>query len=83
MYMTVGFNQFCDAFRNSGRAGAWTTEGLQLLFEHLCDEDIELDAIALDCEWTEYRSMKKAREEIGSLRGRTILKGDVCIVVGG
>ena len=59
MYQSVGFNEFRDAFRACGRLDQFTNEGMRVLFEHLAQveedtgDEMELDVIALCCEWYE------------------------------
>lgn len=49
--------QFREAFRLAGRADQFSYEGLEVLFDYLeeCseEEDIELDVVALCCEYYE------------------------------
>jgi hypothetical protein len=54
MKQTIGLSQFQDAFE-SCRPNSFSYEGLELLFDFLeeCDSEMELDVIALDCEYTE------------------------------
>lgn len=60
MIQSITFCQFCDAFRDAGRADNFTYEGKKVLFEYLemleddCDTSIELDVIALCCDFSEY-----------------------------
>jgi hypothetical protein len=55
MIQRIGFCQFCDASRDSGRNTQFTYEAKRALFDYLEDigEEIELDVIALCCEWYE------------------------------
>jgi hypothetical protein len=53
MYIQVTFQDFCDAFRDMDRDDKFSYEGQRALFEYLEDEDIELDIIALCCEYQE------------------------------
>lgn len=59
MKQTVYINDFRDAFRSAGRASSFTWDGLRVLFEYLEEyedstgTEIELDVIALCCEYTE------------------------------
>ena len=59
MKQTVNFNQFVDAFNNAGRQDQFSYEALQAIFEYITDyeqdsgEEIELDVIAICCDWTE------------------------------
>ena len=57
MIQRIGFCQFCDAFRDMGRNEQFTYEAKRALFDYLEElgedigEEIELDVIALCCEW--------------------------------
>lgn len=59
MYQSVGFGEFCDAFRACNRSGNFSYEGKCILFDYLegyeedTGESIELDIIALCCEYSE------------------------------
>lgn len=55
MKQTVDFQTFRDTFRAYDRADQFSREGLELLFDHLeeCDPDMELDVIALCCDYSE------------------------------
>jgi hypothetical protein len=70
-------------------ANNFTDEGLELLFEYLDDLDgtIDMDSIAICCEWTEYENIEAAEkeylldEEEDLEDNTTVLKGDSDIVV--
>lgn len=53
--------QFMDKFRDMGREKQFTYDGKSALYDYLtdleeqCDMEIELDVIALCCEYTEYQ----------------------------
>ena len=59
MKTTVNFSYFVDAFKKLGRDHNFTSEGLRLLFDYLEEveqstgEELELDVIALCCEYDE------------------------------
>lgn len=59
MYQTINYNDFRDAFRRMDRADQFSKAGLYGLFQHLEEleestgETIELDVIALCCEYQE------------------------------
>ena len=59
MKQTVNFYDFCGAFRNMGRDIQFTRDGLMVLFEYIeeyedsCGGEVELDVIALCCEYSE------------------------------
>ena len=68
MYKTINVGDFRDAFRDYGREENFSYEGLGALFEYLEEleedigEPIELDVIALCCEYTEYSSFEELQE---------------------
>jgi hypothetical protein len=59
MKTTVDFYDFREAFRNYGRADSYSREGLEMLFNYLEDleqdmgQELELDVIALCCDYNE------------------------------
>ena len=56
MHIQVTFSGFCDAFRDHGRDDQFTYAGQRALFDYLEaseEESLELDIIALCCEYTE------------------------------
>ena len=65
MKKTVHFSDFCDEFTQSGRGDSYSYAGLQALYDWITDyeedtgEEIELDVIALCCEWTEYEDIEE------------------------
>ena len=60
--MSVGFNLFVQAFEDYNRSNNFSRSALGHLFEYLEEletdtgEEIELDVIALCCEYSEYSS---------------------------
>lgn len=62
MKQTVNFYDFCDAWRIHGRNDSFSYDGKKALWEWLeqweddCGEEIELDVIALDCDYSEHAS---------------------------
>jgi hypothetical protein len=62
---------FTDAFRACGRGTQFSPDALRALFEHLerveedTDTELELDPIAICCEWAEYPSALAAAKEYG------------------
>ena len=63
MKTTVYYNDFNQAFRNHGRQDNFTSDGLQALFDYIEEleqdtgEEVELDVIALCCEYAEYNGL--------------------------
>ena len=64
MIQAINFSDFQDAFRNMNRQENFTYEAKQALFDYLEDleeslgKQIELDVIALCCEWSEYEDIE-------------------------
>ena len=71
MKQTVTKYMFTEAFRHAGRSEQFSYSGLQALFEYLEEmeegtgEEMELDVIALCCDFSEYATAKEAAEEYG------------------
>lgn len=63
LYKYINFSDFCDAFFKAGRGDNFTYEAKKALFEYLeeqaqlNDEPIELDVVALCCEFEEYENL--------------------------
>jgi len=70
MIERLTFGMFCDRFHSMGRGDQFTYEGLRLLWDHIEEleqdqgGDIELDVIALCCDWTEYPTANAAASEM-------------------
>ena len=68
---TVTETSFIDAFRRMDRLDGWTYDGLRALYSYLDDlsddtgAPIELDVIALCCEYDEHANAIEAAEEYG------------------
>jgi hypothetical protein len=64
MIKTVNFSDFCDSFSDSYKNN-FSYEGKRALYDYLedyedsVDEKVELDPIALCCEYTEYKNIKE------------------------
>jgi hypothetical protein len=71
MKSTVGFCEFCDRFRDMNRNENFSYEGKRALFDWLEEyenetgEEIELDVIALCCEYSEYANIEEFRKDYG------------------
>lgn len=70
MKQTVNFFQFCDSFSDTYKNN-FSYKGKRALFDHLeqyeeeTGEEIELDPVALCCEYSEYESLKDFQEQHG------------------
>jgi hypothetical protein len=71
MKTTVTSYQFVEAFKHAGRESQFSRAALFALFEYLEEyenstgEEIELDPIAICCEWAEFSSAREAASEYG------------------
>lgn len=72
LYQKVSKSDFCQAFTLMGRKDQFSYEGRCALFEYLegiaedCNEPIELDVIALCCEYSEYEDLDEYNKEYGT-----------------
>ena len=72
MVEQVNFNHFCDRFKSMSRDTNFSYEGKKALFDYLeqyerehLGEEIELDVIALCCDYTEYEDLKAFQADYG------------------
>ena len=69
MIKKISVYDFINEFKNCGRSEQFTREGLMALFEYLEDyedatgELMELDVIALCCEFTQYESIEDFKND--------------------
>ena len=72
MYQSINESEFRSAFHSMGRGGQFSYEGLTILFEGLeqyeqdTGEEIELDVIALCCDYSEL-SEQEIRDSYGDM----------------
>lgn len=63
MKKTINFYDFTEAFKKAGRGNQFTYSGLRTIFDCIEDyeneahEEIELDVIAICCEYAEYENI--------------------------
>lgn len=63
--------EFIQAFEDMNRANNFSSEGRRALFEYFeqyeedIGEEIELDVIAICCEYTEYENLKEFQDNYG------------------
>lgn len=85
MYKTINFSQFCDSFSDTYKNN-FSYEGKLALFDYLeaLEDDtgvrIELDPIALCCEWTEYESLKEVQENYGRIKSLEDLQNHTQVI---
>lgn len=70
----VSFNDFIEEFKKYNREEAFTYQGKKALFNYLEDigEPIELDIIAICCDFTEYSDLKEFNDDYGYSIGHNI-----------
>lgn len=72
MFQTVTKSDFMQAFRDYNCIDNFSRAGLFVLFDYLeqyesdCDEELELDVIALCCEYAEYKNIAEFQEDYNS-----------------
>lgn len=71
MKESVNFYRFCDRFKEMNRNNNFSYEGKRALFDYLEEyeeetgEEIELDIIALCCEYVEYANLAEFQKDYG------------------
>ena len=71
MIDTITKYSFQDAFHKMGRKDQFSYEGLDALFDYFemleenTDRQIELDVIAICCEYSEYENLKEFQNDYG------------------
>ena len=71
MIDTITKSSFQDAFHKMGREDQFSYKGLDALFDYFemleedTDQQIELDVIAICCEYSEYDSLKDFQNDYG------------------
>ena len=72
MIKTINEYDFSKAFHNMGRGEQFSSSGLDALFKYFemledsVSEPIELDVIAICCEYSEYESLEEFHYDYGS-----------------
>ena len=72
---TVNFNDFLEEFENYGRENQFSYEGFKALFDYLEEisedlrEHIELDVLAICCDFTEYSSLEEFVDDYRHIEG--------------
>ena len=72
MIQTINKSEFTSAFHKAGRGTQFSYKGLHALYDDLelyaesSGNPIELDVIALCCDYAEYESLKDFQEDYGN-----------------
>ncbi len=73
MKQTINFSQFVDSFSDTYKNN-FSYEGKRALFDYLEEyeastgEELELDPIALCCDYTEYENLEALQEEYTNIK---------------
>jgi hypothetical protein len=71
MITKVSNSDFIHAFEDMNRGNNFTYEGRQALYDYFTEleevmgEEIELDVIAICCEYSEYKNLKEFQNDYG------------------
>jgi len=65
MYKNINEYDFRQAFHNMGRGDQFSYNALTALFDYYdnADNNVELDVIAICCDWMEYPTTKEAFQD--------------------
>ena len=71
MITTITKSEFTASFHKMGRGNQFSHKGLLALYDYLEDlgeatgQQVELDVVALCCEYAEYENLKEFRNDYG------------------
>jgi len=74
----ISFHDFLEEFEKHGREDQFSYEGKKALYDYLNNlsedlgEPLELDVIAICCDFTEYDSLKEFNDDYGYSIGKDI-----------
>jgi len=87
MKENVNFSRFENSFKMSDeRKEQFTRNGLRALFDYLeqyedaTGEEIELDVVALCCEYTEYSSMEDIKKDYPEIKDLDDLRDQTTVI---
>ena len=85
MYQRVTFSDFRQAFHNHDRGNQFSYEGLKALFDYLEEQErdtgeMELDAIALCCDYVEYKDFQEFKEDYPSIDSMDQLRDETTVI---
>ena len=86
MYQTINKSDFRDAFQKMGRASQFSYEGLGSLYDYLEEmgdetNGVELDVIALCCEFSEYKNLKELQENYSYIASMEDLGNNTSVIM--
>lgn len=86
MKQDITFCGFCDAFRDMNREDNFSYNGKMALYNYLitfeedCDTEIELDVIALCCEYTEYKDLEEIQANYNGIESMEDLQDHTQVI---
>lgn len=86
MKTTINKCDFVDAFHAMDRRDNFNPKGLETLFDYLeqfeedIGEEIELDVIALCCEYTQYANLKELQSEHSDIESFDDLEANTLVL---
>jgi len=74
--------QFRDRFRDMGRSEQFSYDALGALYDHLeeFDENMELDVIALCCDFTEYENLEELQKDYPDIKDFDDLRNHTFVI---
>lgn len=87
MYQSVSSWDFKDAFKQAGRENQFSQAGLDALFTYLeyyeeeTGEQIELDVIAICCEYTEYDNLAELQIDCPDIEDLEDLQNQTTVIM--
>lgn len=85
MKQSINFFQFCDSFSDTYKNN-FTYDGKKALFEYIeryeeeTGEEIELDPVALCCEYTQYDDMEELKANYTSIESMEELEDNTQVI---
>lgn len=87
MIKTINFQEFVNEFKTMNRDNNFSYEGKKALFDYLEEyeestgEKVELDIIALCCEYTEYESLRSLQESYSNIKDMQDLENHTQVIL--
>lgn len=87
MYQSVNSWDFSEAFRQAGREDNFSQAGLEVLFDYLEDyenstgEQMELDVVAICCDFTEYENLKELQVDYPDIEDMDDLQDHTTVIM--
>lgn len=82
MKQTINKSDFRDAFHRMGRDKQFSYDALGALFDYYeeIDEEMELDVIAICCDWCEYDDLKAVKVDYNDITSLEDLQGQTYVI---